>query len=445
MLLNPYRFSAGGGGVGFRYWRIYVTLAESAYWGAAEVAFKVGGVAQYGGTASADSTYSGLSPSAAFNGVAEGAYWANNATMPSWLMYDYGPGVSKDITEMTFTAQFYTTQGPKNFKVQCSNDGVAWVDRLTIVSAPAWGSYEARTFTIPPIAAAAHRYYRIDIGASQSNSTDHAVGDIELRATAGGPNLPITEGGSASASSALYYPASRAFDGLLPRSTNAWVTGGQTTPWIQWDFGVGNEQSVTECKVINSQTASGAEQNQHPRNFLVSYSDDGSTWTPCGRKFGASGASEASSTVALSESFVYDGYSRYRLYITAINGGTNCATASLELIDGNAYDVATGLSGNATASSNYPGESPNRAFDGTTSTTWATADGVGAPHWIDINVVLKAKLTSFALTNQNGLGNRMPRDFVLQGSNDGGSSWVDIKTVTGEIAWGDLERRVFTI
>lgn len=135
-------------GQGYRYWRILVTLAESAYWGAAEVEFKEGGVAQYGGTASADSSWSGLSPAAAFNGSVTGAYWASNGTMPSWLMYDYGAGALKNITMMTFTAQNYTTQGPKNFKVQCSNDGSTWIDRLTVTGAPAWGSYEARTYTL---------------------------------------------------------------------------------------------------------------------------------------------------------------------------------------------------------------------------------------------------------------------------------------------------------
>ena len=290
-----------------------------------------------------------------------------------------------------------------------------------------------------------HRYWRIFIGATQSNGNDHTIGEIELRAAPGGANLPITAGGVASASLAQYYPASRAFDGLLPRSTNAWVTGGGQTQWVQWDFGAGNAQVVTECKVVNSETASGAELAQHPRNYLVSYSDDGSAWTPCGRKFGASGASEASSTVALDEAFDYSGYSQYRLYISAINGGSNCALAELELIDADAYDVSTGINSNATASSNYSGESPDRAFDNTTGTTWTSANGAGVPHWIAINLVIRAQLHSFALTNQNGLGNRMPRDFILQGSNNGGASWVDVKTVTGETDWANLERRVYMI
>lgn len=299
--------------------------------------------------------------------------------------------------------------------------------------------------SLAPPGESPHRFWRVSIGASQSNGNDHTIGEIELRAAPGGANLPITAGGVASASLAQYYPASRAFDGLLPRSTNAWVTGGGQTQWVQWDFGAGNAQVVTECKVVNAETASGAELAQHPRNYLVSFSDDGSTWTPCGRKFGAPGGSGESSIAALSGSFSYSGYSRYRLYISAINGGSNCALASLELIDNDAYDVAAGLSSNASASSNYGGEGPHRAFDGTTSTAWTTADGAASPHWVAIDLVLRAQLHSFALTNQNGLGSRMPRDFVLQGSNDGGASWVDVKTVTGETGWANLERRVYMI
>lgn len=299
--------------------------------------------------------------------------------------------------------------------------------------------------SLAPPGESPHRFWRVSIGASQSNGDYHTIGEIELRAAPGGANLPITAGGVASASLAQYYPASRAFDGLLPRSTNAWVTGGGQTQWVQWDFGAGNAQVVTECKVVNSETASGAELAQHPRNYLVSYSDDGSSWVPCGRKFGAPGGSGESSVAALSSSFSYSGFSRYRLYISAINGGSHCALASLELMDGSGYDVCSGLGSNATASSNYSGEWPNRAFDGTTSTAWTTADGTSAPHWIAINLVIKAHLHSFALTNQNGLGNRMPRDFVLQGSNDGGVTWEDVKAISGETDWANLERRVFTI
>ncbi len=313
------------------------------------------------------------------------------------------------------------------------------------VAADVWDVIGQTVAAAPPSVESPHRFWRVSIAASQTNGNDHTIGEIELRAAPGGANLPITAGGVASASSSQHYPASRAFDGLLPRSSNAWVTAGGKTQWVQWDFGAGNAQVVTECKVVNSETISGAELYQHPRNYLVSYSDDGSNWTPCGRKFGAPGGSEQSSTAALSDSFSYSGYSHYRLYISAINGGPNCALASLELIDNDACDVAAGLGGNATASSNYGGEGPDRAFDGTTSTAWTTANGSSEPHWIAINLVLKAQLHSFALTNQNGLSNRMPRDFVLQGSNDGGASWVDVKTVTGETGWANLERRVFTI
>lgn len=297
----------------------------------------------------------------------------------------------------------------------------------------------------PPPSGSPHRYWRVDIGATQVNGNDHTIGEVELRASPGGANLPITEGGTASASSAIHYPASRAFDGLLPRSTNAWVTGGGKTQWIKWDFGVGNAQAVGEATVVNSDTASGAEQNQHPRNYLVSYSDDDSTWTPAGRKFGAPGGSTASSTVELDDAFDYSGYSEFRLYITAINGGSNCALAELELLDPDGYDVSVGIGGNATSSSNYPGESVDRLFDNSTASTWTSADGAGTPHWVRLDTVIRANVTSFALTNQNGLGNRMPKDFILQGSNNGGSSWDDLKTVTNETGWANLERRVYVI
>jgi hypothetical protein len=296
----------------------------------------------------------------------------------------------------------------------------------------------------PP--ASAHRYWRLSIGSSQAYGTDHTIGEIEYRAAPGGANLPITAGGTASASTAVYYPASRAFDGSLNRDTGSWVTTGSQQQWVKWDFGVGNAQALTQCTLKNTTTTSGAEQAQHPSLFTVAYSDDDTAWTVAGRKFGHPGGASAESTITLSDTFDYNGFDEYRLYVTAINGGSNCALAEIELNDSDGYDVSTAVSSTALSSSNYPGETPNKVFDGSTGTTWTSADGDAGPWWISVSLGgIKASLTNFALQNQNGLGNRMPNTFTLQGRNGGSGAWTDVKAVTGETAWGNLERRVYTI
>lgn len=149
MIINPYAFGGGAPQPGFRYWRILVSTAESAYVGFAEVEFRVGGVAQYGGTPSASETFAGLTPGNAFDGN-PATDWANNGDLPVWLRYDYGAGGNKEIDTVMIESRAYLGQGPTNFKIQCSNDNSTWADRKTVTSAPVWGSNEQRVFTLDP-------------------------------------------------------------------------------------------------------------------------------------------------------------------------------------------------------------------------------------------------------------------------------------------------------
>lgn len=287
----------------------------------------------------------------------------------------------------------------------------------------------------------AHRYWRLDITAAQTSGYTR-VGEIELRTTSGGANLPISVGGSATASN-QYTPVSRAFDGSIAANTNDWIAAGASS-WAVWDFGAGNAQVATEFTLRNTDTGNGAEQQQHARNYTVSYSDDGSAWTLCGIKFGHPSGASASSALSLSSSAITAGYRYYRLYITANSGGAAyTALSNLELIDATDLDITTGISGNASASSNYPGEIPAHAFDDATS-PWVTNDGLAIPSWIKIDLKQLGVVASFAITSQSGSPERAPANFELQGSNDN-SSWTTVKSVSGQTGWASLERRVFTV
>lgn len=151
MLLNPHRFGVAAPPVGFRFWRLYVTEAEAGqYVGLSELDFNIGGVRQLGGTASNSSAFSGTSAANAFDG-STATDWANNGGLPgtpAWLRYDFGSGNEKEIDEVKIRARAFTTQGPKTFKVQSSNDGATWTDRVTVTGAAAWGSLEQRTYTV---------------------------------------------------------------------------------------------------------------------------------------------------------------------------------------------------------------------------------------------------------------------------------------------------------
>lgn len=80
-----------------------------------------------------------------------------------------------------------------------------------------------------------------------------------------------------------------------------------------------------------------------------------------------------------------------------------------------------------------------RAFDGTTgsdsASNWITASGVMNGQ---LKIVLPAAqgLTKYAIVSRAGTGAE-PKDFTLEGSTDGGSTWMVLDKRTGEVGWGD--------
>lgn len=135
---------------GHRRWRLYFTAGESFHVGVSELEFRVGGInIATGGTASASSTWHDLSPANAFDG-SSGTDWASGpgGGIPGWLAYDLGVGNAADVDSVMIRARSYTTQGPKGFNVQYSDDGLTWVDALVVTNQPTWGSGEARVFPI---------------------------------------------------------------------------------------------------------------------------------------------------------------------------------------------------------------------------------------------------------------------------------------------------------
>ncbi|GMA31813.1 hypothetical protein GCM10025875_18050 [Litorihabitans aurantiacus] len=79
---------------------------------------------------------------------------------------------------------------------------------------------------------------------------------------------------------------------------------------------------------------------------------------------------------------------------------------------------------------NAPNETAVRAADGDRSTKWldfATAS------WLQYELSDAEVVTSYQLTSANDAPGRDPRDFTLQGSNDGGATWTTLDTRTGQV------------
>ena len=90
------------------------------------------------------------------------------------------------------------------------------------------------------------------------------------------------------------------------------------------------------------------------------------------------------------------------------------------------------------------GECGERVFDGTDQTKWLTAGG-NATGWIqfDFSEEDAFAVDGLTMTSANDGESRTPKNWTLQGSNDG-ASWTIVDTQTDETGWSTFETRSYS-
>lgn len=146
----------------FKYWRVFITAANSTpvYGSIQELEFRatVGGATLCtGGSPIASSYYTppDYFPSIAFDGDITSVgpnppeCWAASGieTQP-WLGYVL-PAPSAVSQIMVCARHTTPAQSPKDFTIQASDDGAAWVDQWSVTNQTAWAAGEIRTFNRP--------------------------------------------------------------------------------------------------------------------------------------------------------------------------------------------------------------------------------------------------------------------------------------------------------
>ncbi|MFD1051107.1 discoidin domain-containing protein, partial [Kibdelosporangium lantanae] len=91
---------------------------------------------------------------------------------------------------------------------------------------------------------------------------------------------------------------------------------------------------------------------------------------------------------------------------------------------------------------NPPNETKEKAADGDPLTKWLTFANTG---WLAFQLTKPTVVTSYALTSANDYPGRNPKDWTLQGSNDGGQSWTDVDKQTGQTFSDPFQTRKFTV
>lgn len=295
-----------------RYWMVYSRRYErenyNANYSCAEMKFYEGGVdVTSGGTPIGDVQYSGSNtPTQAFDGN-NSTYYASLYTGECWLGYDFGSGVTRDITSVDFRARGdFDGQALQAGQLYYSQDGVNWLPDWPFLSLPQWATGELRTFTEGGLSG--KYFWRVRFTSRQggvSGASPIGVHEVQFRAVAGvaatDTNLVV---GLAKASgnyqdSAAYQPG-RAFDGVVT-GDNAYVgddtRGGyyHDGHWVGMIFPAGRE--VAEL----SMTARTTFEADSPASFVIEYSEDnGFTWTTTDTYSGLTWTSGETKTFAVS-------------------------------------------------------------------------------------------------------------------------------------------------
>ncbi len=163
-----------------------------------------------------------------------------------------------------------------------------------------------------------------------------------------------------------------------------------------------------------------------PKDWALQGSNDGTTWTTIDARTAQSFAARFQKntyTVASPAPF-----SQYRLRVDANNGDTS-TTASLQFAEllFNANPVLT----SSTTPTNAQ-ERVNQAFDGRTDTKFLTT-ATNPSGWVQAQLPSPQIIRAYAVASANDVPGRDPRNWTMEGSNDG-SSWTVLDTQTG-VAW----------
>lgn len=128
---------------------------------------------------------------------------------------------------------------------------------------------------------AAHRYWRLLVSDNAAGTTTGVViGELVLAVTPGGAT--VASGGTVSVSDFIAsQPGTMAFDGINT-AANGWRSVARTPTtgpgqWIQYDFG-GSPRDIVEMR-ISYPPAGTFSAGMAPRNFVLYWSDNNTTWT----------------------------------------------------------------------------------------------------------------------------------------------------------------------
>ncbi len=230
-------------------------------------------------------------------------------------------------------------------------------------------------------------------------------------------------------------PAYASFTG---NTSNFWRSNA-TPAWIQIDLGSGNSQILYSYSLTSGDTTA-----RTAKDWTMQGSNDGAAFTTLDTQAGITWAS-----VPLAKTFTIGtpgiAYRYYRVNVTANNSGGGDALIVISVITLNTQIANQFAPKNmttnslptpfvASAGSTFSGFFPFSAFDGNVNSTWPSNATTSDTLTIDLGLGNTCKLSTYTIAVFVGDRTRAPKNFKMQGSNDG-STFADLDTETNITAW----------
>ncbi|WP_375448385.1 cellulose binding domain-containing protein [uncultured Fibrella sp.] len=227
--------------------------------------------------------------------------------------------------------------------------------------------------------------------------------------TATGPDVVVTARGE--------NPPNEGVDKLTDGSFSTKWLDLSPTSFVQFAYNV--PQIWTAYVLVSGDDAP----ERDPKNWTLQGSNDGMTWTTLDTKTG-----QAWSGRVQKRSFSFANTTAYRYYkldITLNNGAPLVQLSELQLTTTDLLtpDVAVTARGD-----NPPGETIDRVYDGNPDTKWLDRSPTS---FVQFAYTSPQTWTGYALTSGNDEPGRDPKDWTLQGSNDG-MTWTTLDTKTAQ-------------
>ncbi len=168
--------------------------------------------------------------------------------------------------------------------------------------------------------------------------------------------------------------------------------------------------------------------DRDPKDWTLQGSNDGTTWTTLDTK-----TSQSWSGRKQGRSFRFtntNAYAYYKLDITANNGAPLIQVSEL------AFSYIDPAGPTVTArGENPPNEGIDKVYDGRSDTKWLDRSPTS---FIQFAYISAQTWTGYALTSGNDEPGRDPKDWTLQGSNDG-TTWTTLDTKIGQ-SWSSRQQ-----